>query len=215
MKYSYFVVLCVLIVVSFYSTTTTAQQPKIGYFFPPAVQRGTSADVAIGGYDFTPDMQFFVYDEQIGFKQTGPLSKFHLTPPPYWFGPRQFANALPISREIAGRISIPVNESIGQRRWQVANANGASSMGVLLVTDIPEILEHRFNCEPQFVGPLPIGVSGRLSRITEKDVYEFKALKDGPITIDFWGRRLGSNLNAALQIEDSTGYLILDEVDRE
>ena len=83
------------------------QTPRAGYFFPPAVPRGQATNVSIGGYDLTPDVQIFVLDPRIELRQTGPLGEFHITPPPYWFGPRQYSAALPIPREIPARLSIP------------------------------------------------------------------------------------------------------------
>ena len=73
----------------------------------------------------------------------------------------------------------------------------------------------RFYDEPQRVDGLPVGISGRLSRIAERDEYTLIASNDGPITVDFWGRRLGTPMNAAIQVEDSRGAILLDEADTE
>ena len=36
--------------------------PEIGYVFPSGTQAGTTIEVVIGGYDWTPDMQLLVND---------------------------------------------------------------------------------------------------------------------------------------------------------
>ena len=45
------------------ATNILAQAPSLGYVFPPSVQVGSSVEVNLGGYDFTPDMQFFAHDQ--------------------------------------------------------------------------------------------------------------------------------------------------------
>ena len=204
--------------IGFYLTVVavaSAQAPKVGYLFPPAIQRGQNIDVAIGGYDFTPDMQVFTFDQGVQLQQTGPPGKFHLTPPPYWTGPRQYANAQLVPREMPGKLTVPSTQPLGLCRWQVANANGGSPNGVFLVTGIRETLENRIGKEPQETGEMPVGISGRLSRISEKDAYQLTARHDGPVTVDVWARRLGSNLNAAIQVVDSQGHMCVDETDTE
>ena len=53
-------VVCLTLCAS-WSTSVPGQAPELGYVFPPAVERGTMTDVQLGGYNFTPDMEFFVY----------------------------------------------------------------------------------------------------------------------------------------------------------
>ncbi|MFP6603046.1 MAG: hypothetical protein VB862_11005, partial [Pirellulaceae bacterium] len=67
-----------------WSTSLPAQAPQLGYLFPPAVERGTTTAVQLGGYDLTPDMQFFVYATGLNLQVTGPPGPFLVTPRPYW-----------------------------------------------------------------------------------------------------------------------------------
>ena len=60
--------------------------PKLGYVYPPGVRAGATTDVTLGGYNFTPDMQFFVHDPRVKLEVLGPPGKLIEPPPPYWFG---------------------------------------------------------------------------------------------------------------------------------
>ncbi len=187
--------------------------PSLGYVFPPAVEAGKTTEVALGGYDLTPDLQVFVYDDRVKLISQGPPGKFFVSPPPYWFGPRGFTTAKKISREIPARIDVSTECPRGLIRWQVANANGASATAVILVSDRREIVEDRFRDQPQVIESLPIGVSGRLSRITEVDRYQIQIEQDGPVTVELFARRLGVDFNGVLQVRDADGNIIVDDAD--
>ena len=189
------------------------QAPELGYLFPPAVERGTTTPVQLGGYNFTPDMQFFVHVSGLDLQVTGSPGKFLVTPRPYWEGPRVFTSALPIAREIPATLKVPASQPAGLVYWQAANANGPTRMATLYVSDIHEIVEQRFHHEVIKAGSLPVGISGRLSRLTEVDRYQVTASETGPLHLDVWARRLGSNMNIAIQVTGPDGQKLVDRVD--
>ena len=84
--------LCLLFVISFGFVSTQAATanaqlvPEIGYVYPAGGQAGTTVDVMLGGYDWTPDMQIFVHDPRIKMEIMGPPSPVLVPEPPYWFG---------------------------------------------------------------------------------------------------------------------------------
>ena len=203
---------CLSLCVS-WSTSLPAQAPQLGYLFPPAVERGTTTAVQLGGYDLTPDMQFFVYATGLNLQVTGPPGPFLVTPRPYWAGPRVFTTALPIAREIPAKLPVPASQPAGLVHWQAANANGTTAMATFYVSDHREMVEQRFRDEAIDVGSLPVGVSGRLSRLTETDRYLLTPSKTGPLYLDVWARRLGSNINIALQVVAPGGEKLVDRVD--
>ena len=189
--------------------------PELGYVFPPAIPAGQKVDVQLGGYDFTPDMQFFLHDSRAKLTTDGQPGEFFIPPPPYWFGEKGRLTAFPIPREIAAVLETPQDFPPGLLHWQVANANGASKTAVVYVSDSPEILETRFRDRPQILRNLPVGVSGRLGKIAEVDRYAIVAERDGPITVELFARRLGANFNGVLQIENSAGRRLADVADTE
>jgi hypothetical protein len=201
---------------SFLVNTAVAQKaPELGYVFPPVVQAGAETSVQLGGYDFTPDMQFFVHDDRVTVSILGPPGDFLVPKPPYWFGEKGFQAAFPIAREIPARILVPANHPAGPVRWQVANANGSSTTAVFYVSDGPETVEARDRGQPQSLQRLPIGVSGRLERIAEVDRYHVTAVHDGPVSLELFARRLGANFNGMIQVRDIDDRLLADAADTE
>ncbi len=85
------------------------------------------------------------------------------------------------------------------------------------MTHRPEIerLESRSRELPQRLPPPPVAVSGRLSRLTEVDRYEFVADRDGLVIAELWARRLGSDFQGQLEVRDEAGRLLADFADTE
>ena len=80
---------------------------------------------------------------------------------------------------------------------------------------VNSIEQRRRADRPQTLPRLPIGVSGRLGKISEVDRYRFTAAQDGPVTVDLMARRLGANFNGVLEVRDAAGRLIADVADTE
>lgn len=195
------------------SNVLAQKAPELGYVFPPAITLGETKQVTLGGYDFTPDMEFFVHGDNVSLKTEGPPGDFLVPGPPYWFGEKGSSPAFPIPREIPAQIKVDATSRPGLKRWQVANANGSAATAVFFVSDTREITEKRFRDEPMEVGKLPVGVSARLSRIAEVDRYLIRAERDGPVSVELFARRLGANFNGVLQVHDRGGRIVADVAD--
>lgn len=190
--------------------------PEMGYLYPPGGKAGTTVNLRIGGYDWTPDMQIFVHDPRVRLETTGPAGPITVPPPPYWFGSKAYTTALPLPREIPARLTLPADLKPGPIRWQAANANGGTTTGIIVVADPSdgeEVLEQQPHRGLQSVPKLPCVVSGRLFKNEEVDRYRFTAPADGPLTLLLTARRLGSNLNGALQVRDEAGRVVADTAD--
>jgi hypothetical protein len=194
-------------------TAFAQKPPQVGYVFPPAVEAGAETDVHLGGFDFTPDLQWFVHDSHVRLTTSGIPGDYQLTPPPYWVGPRAGVASLPLAREVSGRLNVDAEAPAGLVRWQVANANGASQTAVFYVSRGHEMVEARSRDLPQRLPALPVAVSGRLSRLTEVDRYEVLAERDGLISVDLMSRRLGANFYGILRVRDSSDQLVADLAD--
>ncbi|MBS0204424.1 MAG: PPC domain-containing protein [Planctomycetes bacterium] len=189
--------------------------PEIGYVLPAGGRVGTTVDVVIGGYDWTPDMQVFVHDPRVKLEITGQPTGVLITEPPYWFGYKARGYAWPLAREFPARLTIPAGVSPGLIRWQVANANGTSPVGQLHVGSTPEIAEDPRRKSPQLLPELPITVSGQVRRIEEIDRYRFGVPKSGPVTIELTARRIGSPLHGIIKVQDPAGRVVVDVADTE
>ena len=178
--------------------------PEIGYVYPSGGQAGTTREVVLGGYDWTPDMQLFVHDPRVKVELIGPPSAVLVPEPPYWFGAKARGPAWPLPREFKARLTIPADVPPGLVRWQAANANGASPPGVFHVGSTPEIVEDARRKSPQVLPALPVTVSGQVRLIEEIDQYQFSVLKTGPVTIELLARRLGTPWNGMLQVREAS-----------
>lgn len=189
--------------------------PEIGYVHPAGVRAGTTTDVILGGYDWTPDVQVFVHDPRIRLELTGPPSGVLVPEPPYWFGFKARGPAWPLPREFTARLTVPADVPAGLIHWQVANANGASPAGTIQVGTCPEIVEDARRKTAQILPALPVTVSGQIRRIEEIDRYQFQVEKSGPVTIQLIARQLGSPLHGMLKVRDAEGRVVLDAADTE
>jgi len=222
MLYRFFSLLLLLIWFAFGPSSAFAQKkkpgdlkaPDPGYVYPPGGKAGTTVDVQLGGFDWTPDLQFFVLDPAVKLEILGPPGPVLVPPPPYWFGSKSTIAPLPLPREQLARLTLPVGRS-GPVRWAVAGASGASPRtGIFWIGSEPEVLEVTSK-ELQKLPDLPVTVSGRLARIEEVDRYSFRVARSGPVTVEVISRRLGVNLNAAVSIHDAAGKMVADAVDSE
>jgi hypothetical protein len=188
--------------------------PKLGYVYPPGVRAGSTVEVQLGGYNFTPDMQFFVHDPRIKLEILGPPGKLIEPPPPYWFGAKAGNPPMPFPREVPARLTVPADLPPGPVEWQVANANGSTATSVFIVGTDPEVLEAASGKEPQQLPSLPVTVYGRISRISEIDRYRFTTAEPGIVRCQVQDR-LGQPFYGVFQIRDAAGNLIVDTADTE
>jgi hypothetical protein len=184
--------------------------PQVGYVFPAGGKAGTTVEVRLGGYDWTPDMDFFVLDRRIALRPTGPPGPILIPPPPYWFGAKGRIAALPLPREVPARLVIPADFPPGPVCWQAANANGCTAAGLFIVGTGAEVVEDERRGGAQVLPALPVTVSGRLLKIEEVDRYRFTAPRDGPITCELMARRLGAKFLGVLEVRDSKGQVVAD-----
>jgi hypothetical protein len=184
--------------------------PEAGYVFPPGGKAGTTASVVLGGYDWTPDMELFVHDKRVQLTATGPPGPILIPPPPYWFGAKGRITGPPLPREVPAKFVIPADVPPGPIRWQAANANGGTSVGVFVVGTGTEVVEDERRKGPQSLPGLPVTVSGRVSKIEEVDRYRFVAAKDGPVTCELMARRLGAKFLGVIEVRDGEGRLVAD-----
>jgi hypothetical protein len=203
-------VLFVAMVIGVPSPAHAQKAPEAGYVFPPGGKAGTTIDIQLGGYDWTPDMELFVHDKRVQLIATRAPGPILIPPPPYWFGAKGRIAALPLPREMPAKLMIPADVPPGLIHWQAANANGCTSAGVFIVGSGLEVVEDERRKDVQALPALPVTVSGRLSKNEEVDAYRFTTLRDGPITCELMARRLGSKFLGVLEVRDGSGKIVAD-----
>jgi hypothetical protein len=183
---------------------------EFGYVYPAGGKAGTTVDVVLGGYNWTPDMDFVVFDPRVKLAVTGPLSPIIIPPPPYWFGAKGRLANLPLPKEFPAKITIPADAKPGPLYWQAANASNATLPIAFYVGEEDEVVEEDVRKSPQLLRKLPATVNGRLLKNEEIDRYRFTAAQDGPITLDLMVRRLGTKFLGMMQVHDKEGRLVAD-----
>jgi len=205
--------LATVLLLLFSSTAFAQKAPETGYVYPPGAAAGTTIDVRLGGYDWTPDVQVFVSDPRVTLELLGLPGEILVPPPPYWFGPKSTSAGWPIPRETPARLTVPADVPAGPVRWTVANANGGSTHGVFHVGDAAEVLEDERTRLPQELPALPCTVNGRIVKLEDVDRFRFRVERTGPVTCELFARRLGANFNGVLEVRDAAGRLLADAAD--
>ncbi|MBP90857.1 MAG: hypothetical protein CMJ64_29795 [Planctomycetaceae bacterium] len=197
------------------SASAVAQQqaPAIGYMYPSGGRAGTTVDVVLGGYDWTPDTQPFVHDSRILLELTGTPGPVIVPEPPYWFGKKARRGPFPMPRETPAKLTIPHGTKPGVYRWQAANANGGTATGRFVVSEQPEVKEQAERTGSQELESLPVIVCGQILKIEEVDRYRFVAPHDGPITLSLTSAAIGSPLTGAVEVRNANGKLVAEATD--
>lgn len=195
------------------STFGQQQAPAIGYMHPAGGRAGTTVDVVLGGYDWTPDMEPFVRAPGIRLELTGTPSSVIVPEPPYWFEKKARRPPFLMPSETPAKLTLPAGTQPGVYRWQVANANGAAASGRFMVSDGHELREDAQRSGPQELGSLPVIVSGQILKIEEVDDFSFVAPQDGPLTLWLAAAAIGSPLTAAIDVRDASGQLVAEASD--
>lgn len=210
--------LCVAVLLSLQATVYSQQPPTIGYAFPATLPAGSTIKVHLGGYDWTPDTQFFVLDGRVKIEVLSAPGKMLFPGAPHWFGPKAGNKAFMVPREVTVRLTVPENMPPGPIRWRAANANGVSPPLELLVTDSHDAIEEESGSSrdsPQQLPTLPCTLFGRLKQKEEVDRYRFVSPVDGLVTCSVQSHGFGFGINAAVLVSDESGNPVADAADTE
>ena len=188
------------------------EPPSAAYMYPPVIPVGAATEVQLGGYDFTPDMEFLSPDPHVRIANLGPPGEFIVAPPPYWFGQKSMTAPFPTPREVTARIDVTKKMTPGIAHWQVANLGGASGCVPFLVDAGNIAIENRRRDDPQALESLPVTVAARIGKIAEIDDYHFAATRGGLVTAELITHRIGSALRGAIEVRESDGGRRLGDV---
>jgi hypothetical protein len=189
-----------------------ANPPVASYIFPAGAQRGTKVNVRVGGL-FLHDKCGF---EMLGAGVTAPA---HLTrTKTTWFEGAMLP--LPDSqrtedypKDMAGQIAIAPDAALGVRNWRLWTSQGATPSLKFMVGDLPEVVEDEIDGDAVPVPvKLPVTINGRIFPREDIDIWSFNAKKGEAVRCEVHAIRLGSPLDARLEVRDPHGRR-LAEVD--
>jgi len=182
-----------------------ADPPVASYIFPAGGQRGTTVPVRVGG--------LFLYG-RCGFEMLGPGIKVpgSLTrAKTVWFE----GSLLPLPdsqrqedypKDLAGQVQIDKNAPTGVRHWRVWTSQGAAPAMKFMIGELPEVIEQEIDGDPVSVSvTLPVTVNGRIFPREDVDIWSFHARKGQPVHCEVHAARLGSPLDARLEVRDPQG----------
>lgn len=182
-----------------------ANPPEASYIFPPGGQRGTAVKVRVGG--------LFLH-EKCAWEMLGPgvtASKELQRIPTIWFeGPllplpdSQRAEDYP--KDLRGEVTIGSDAELGLRSWRLWTSQGATPARKFMVGELPEVVEEEIEGDPIPVQvTLPVTINGRIFPRGDIDVWSFAAKKGQAIRCEVFAARLGSPLDARLEVLDAQG----------
>ena len=190
-----------------------ANPPVASYIFPAGGQRGTKVNIRVGGLFLHQECGFAM--QGAGITAPARLQRTKTT----WFeGPLL---PLPDSqrpedypKDMAGQIAIAADATLGLRYWRLWTSQGATPSMKFVVGDLPEVIEEEIDGEPIPVKvALPVTINGRIFPREDIDAWTFQAAAGQTIRCEVHAARLGSPLDARLEVRDAQGRKIAENDD--
>ena len=109
-------------------------------------------------------------------------------------------------KDHACTVKIAADAETGPRAWRTWTSQGATPAMQFVVGDLPEVVEQEVDGAPAPVEvKLPVTINGRIFPRENVDAWTFHADAGQQITCDVNAKRLGSPLDAELQVFDPAG----------
>ena len=188
------------------ATTLLADTPGAAYIFPAGGQQGTTVKFKIGGFNLHESAPFEMIGP--GVQASARIERtdtFWLEGPVIPLPASQKAEDYP--KDYSGEVKIAADAPLGVRPWRVSSSQGATSAVLkFIVGDLPEVIEQEADGEPLPVQvQLPITINGRIFPREDVDLWTFRAKKGETIRAEVWAARLGTPLDARLEVLSPQG----------
>ena len=190
-----------------------ADRPSLAYIFPAGGKRGTTVKLRIGGYNLHDSAALSVSGSGIKAPKriTGVETVFFegpVIPQPA----SQRKEDYP--RDYEAHFRIDAKTPPGVRYWRVSTSQGVTPAMKFVVGDLPEVVEHEVDGAPIPADvSLPVTINGRIFPREDVDVWTFEAKRGRAVTCEVMAARLGSPLDSRLEVRDSDGRRIAENVD--
>lgn len=193
-------------------SSLVAEEPYVSYIFPAGGQQGTTVNFKVGGH--------YLHGEA-SFEMAGPGVEAGATvreADTVWFeGP---LIPMPASqqkedypRDHAGHVTLAKDALPGVRYWHVATSQGVTAAARFVVGTLPEIVEEEIDGAPVPVEvSLPVTINGRIFPREDIDIWAVPARRGEVFTCSVNARRLGSPLDARLEVLDPAGNPVAEAV---
>jgi len=190
-----------------------ANPPVLSYLFPSGGQRGSDVQLRVGGLFLHANSQFEILGTGVSLQS--PLKRI----PFLWFdGPLLTLNESQQTedypKELSTLVRIDKDAPLSKRLARVWNSEGVHGGLKFELGDFPEIIEKESEHYhlPTPIS-LPITINGRIYPKNDFDDYQIKLIKGETIDAFVSAEKLGSPLDARLEILNSKGEIIADNDD--
>ena len=165
-------------------TWAHAQSPAISSFSPLAVRPGATTTVKVRGSNLAQATQLWL--------SSG--AQTQVVPPATNAG------------EVSFNVTLSSEAPLGLCGARLATPKGLSGMKLLLVDDLPTVVQVRGNHTVQTAQsvPFPAAIDGYIASLT-RDYYRFTVAPGKRVSIEVLAQRLGSPLDAMFRILDKKG----------
>lgn len=195
------------------AATARADAPVASYIFPAGGQRGATVQFKVGGLNLFKSCGF----EMLGQGVTGPklltrTKTLWLEGPVLPLPDSQQAEDYP--KDMASELKIAADAELGIRHWRLTTSQGATSAMKFIVGDLPERVEEEIAGEPVPTAvTLPVTINARIFPRENVDIWTCQAKKGQTITAEIVAARLGSPLDARLEVRDPAGRVLMENDD--
>ena len=116
-------------------------------------------------------------------------------------------------RDHTGQVVIEKDAPLGVRYWQVTTSQGVTPAGKFIIGHLPEVVEEERDGAPVPTAvSLPVTINGRIFPREDVDIWTLSAKAGEIISCSVSARRLGSPLNARLEVHDPQGVPLAEAV---
>jgi hypothetical protein len=117
-------------------------------------------------------------------------------------------------KDLAGQVRIAADAPLGLRYARLWNSQGVTPALKFMVGDLPEVVEQEIDGDPVPVAvTLPLTVNGRIFPREDVDLWAFAARRGQVITCEVAAARIGSPLDARIEVVDPQGRLLAENDD--
>lgn len=189
-----------------------ADPPDAKYLFPAGGRRGTTVPVRIGGCNFHDRADFHLMGA--GIRAATQISRM----PTLWFEGPVIPQPASQAKEdypadYANSMEIAADAPLGDHWWKASTSQGVTSSLPFVVGDLPEVVETELPGLPHPVDvTLPVTANGRIFPREDVDLWRFSVQAGQTVTCAVDALRLGSPLEARLELLDPQGRSIAESL---
>jgi hypothetical protein len=182
-----------------------SREPSNTHIFPAGGRRGTVVPVLVGGECLPPGANFRIWSDGVSAPDVLGTKVQARTEP----SPRRLPREVPICypKEWESQITIAADAPVGTAMWRITCARGGTGTRPFIVGDLPEFIETESNSLPQRAErvKLPVTINGRIAGEYDRDYFVFAADAGAHVVIDVVAARIGSPLDAVVEVRAPNG----------